>query len=263
MKAINYHIEGFKKTYEYLSKGKYLVYFIPGLAIAITFGVWRYQLGAVDDSVAIETDRSFWEWLAAAANWLVHGVFGIFDFILDKIYLFLLIIVMAPFNTTLGERIDSNLSGRKFEASWSRYISDILRMILLVIVMIIMELIANGMIAVISWFVELWFFKDIFYYLITAFFFGLSFFDYGLERDQKGVFQTIGFGFRYPLGMIITGSLFLILYEIPFLGIPIAPVITVMVSTVAYMYYLKLLPKSEEEIDPITLEGSRTETIDR
>jgi hypothetical protein len=44
----------------------------------------------------------------------------------------------------------------------------------------------------------------------------------------------------------LTGAIFLIIYSIPVIGIPIAPVVTVMVSTIVYLYIKKRLPKQTE-----------------
>ena len=74
------------------------------------------------------------------------------------------------------------------------------------------------------------------YHVIAAFFFGFSFYDFGLERYQKGVGTSLYYAFEYPLSMILTGSIFLLIYEIPYIGIPLAPVLTVMVSTVDGSY---------------------------
>jgi CysZ protein len=84
------------------------------------------------------------------------------------------------------------------------------------------------------------------YYCIASFFFGFAFYDFALERYEKNVISSLGFAFSAPLGMIILGAIFKFIYNIPYVGIPLAPVLVVMISTVAYAYYIKRLPPSKE-----------------
>ena len=80
------------------------------------------------------------------------------------------------------------------------------------------------------------------YHIIAAFFFGFSFYDFALERYQEGVGSSLYFAFEKPIAMILTGTIFLLIYKIPYVGIPIAPVLAIMVSTVVYLYDQKKLP---------------------
>ena len=89
------------------------------------------------------------------------------------------------------------------------------------------------------------------FFIVSAFFYGLSFYDFSLERAQIGIFGTIGYAFSKPLSMILTGTIFLLLYSIPVIGVPISPVITVMVSTIVYLYISKKLPIKNESNENI------------
>lgn len=255
MKAINYHIKGIITTFQELAKGKYLAYFIPGAVVMLIFLYIRYSVGAIDDAVNLKSDYSWWDYVLSWVNWLVHGLFSGIDFISEQIYIFIVITALSPFNTHLGEKMDHDLTGHKVTGGFARFINDIIRMIFVVIIMIVMEMLFYGAYWTLTWLPFIGgFYDDFIYQLIAAFFFGLSIYDFALERDKKGVFATLGFAFKNPLGMIITGGIFLGLYNIPYIGIPISMVISVMISTVAYAYYSKSLPKQEEQKDLITNE---------
>lgn len=245
MKAINYHIKAIQETFEQLFKGKFLIYFVPGLVITLVFAYWRYKANSVGDSVDLHSDNSWLDWGAQLVNSAVHGTFSFFDLILEQIYIFIVLTALSPFNTSLAEKLDHDLTGFEVKGGFTRFLNDIIRMIFVVIIMIVMELVFIAIYWLISWifgFPEIM--DTIVFHCIAAFFFGLSFYDFGLERYAKGVFATIGFAFSNPLGMIITGSIFLGIYNIPYVGIPLAPVLAVMISTVAYLYYTKKLPKT-------------------
>ncbi len=248
MKAINYHIRGIITSFEQLSKGKYLVYFIPGVVLTLIFWYFQSKITSTGDSVNLHSSYGWIDWMASWLNYFVKGTFGFFALITEQIYIFAVLTLLSPFFTSLGETMDKDLTGNAVNSGFMRFINDMIRMVFVVLLMVIMELFFMGFYAMISW---IFGFNDLFdtivYQLIAAFFFGLSFYDFALERYAKGVFSTIGFAFSNPLGMVITGLLFLGIYNIPYIGIPIAPVLTVMISTVAYAYYTKALPKGAPE----------------
>src|SRR5690606_24921740 len=146
--------------------------------------------------------------------------------------------VLSPFNTILSEKLDTKLTGQKFSFSIIRLINDLFRMILVVIIAISMEFIFIGFWWLICWITGL---NDTFIYplisfLIGAFFFGFSFYDHSLERYEVNVFGSIGFAFSNGLLVMTTGAIFKLLYyfpyfwEVSYLGIIIAPVLTTMIS---------------------------------
>lgn len=248
MKAINYHLQAIKITFEELAKGKYLIYFLPGAVLTLLFLYFQSKISSVGESVDIHSSYSWIDWLASWINSGVKGTMSVLGFLVEQIYIFMVLTVLSPFFTSLGENMDKDLTGYTIKGGIMRFLNDMLRMVFVVFLMLIMEFFFLGFYWIISWmfgFNE--YFDKVVYLLIASFFFGLSFYDFALERYAKGVFSTIGFAFANPLGMIIIGLIFLGVYNIPYVGIPLAPVIVVMISTVAYAYYIKTLPKSVQE----------------
>ena len=148
----------------------------------------------------------------------------------------------------LGEKLDSEYTNQKFKTSVIRFINDLIRMIFIVIIAIILEF---GFIMgywMISWIIDSELVDTIVYFCISAFFFGFTFYDFALERYQIGVLGSLGFAFSNPLSVLLTGSIFLALYYIPIAGIPISPVIAVMVSTIVYLYITKKLPINKTKL---------------
>ncbi len=239
MKAINYHIKGIVTSIEYLAKGKFLIYFLPGLILAALF--FYSQIQEPEDTT--EASESWFAWL----SWLYVGATKFWNIIVEQVYIFLVLTALSPFFAALGEKFDKELTGYEIKGGLLRFINDFIRMIFVVIVSILMELIFMGIYWLIS---KVFGFPDmvneICYYIIASFFFGFAFYDFALERHAKGLFASLGFAFSAPLGMVILGAVFQAIYLIPYVGIPIAPVLVVMISTVAYAYYTQQLPKSKQ-----------------
>ncbi|MFK7785529.1 MAG: hypothetical protein AB8B56_10455 [Crocinitomicaceae bacterium] len=239
MKAINYHIRGIITTLEYLFKGKYLLYFIPGLIITGLF--WYFDTKLSDSDWT--TDWWWLQWLNALFDWAKDLTVAMNE----SLYIFLVLTVLSPFFTALGEKFDKDLTGKETEGGVLRFINDMFRMVFIVFVSLILQ----GVFLFLYWIVDKMFgFPDmadeIVRYCIIGFFFGFTFYDFALERYAKGVGGSLMFAFSAPIGMIIIGVIFKAIYALPYVGIPLAPVLVVMISTVAYAYYIKKLPKSTQ-----------------
>ena len=239
MKAINYHIRGIVTSLEYLFKGKYLIYFIPGLILTGLFWYFDTQLADAD-----WTSDSWWiSWANFFFDWLKNVTVAVNE----SLYIFLVLTALSPFFTALGEKFDKDLTGKETEGGILRFINDMLRMIFIVIISLLLQ----GVFLLIYWIIDTMFgfpemVDEVVKYCITGFFFGFTFYDFALERYEKGVGSSLAFAFSAPLGMIIIGAIFKGIYVIPYIGIPLAPVLVVMISTVAYAYYTKRLPKSNQ-----------------
>ena len=246
MNSIKYHIDALTITFKELFKGNYLLFFIPGGVLTIIYLLFTYQTNLIAESFLMEADDSLIGWGKGISNWFVGGFFGFWGLLVDQIYIFAVITLLSPFNTVLSERLDTQLTGTKYNSSIARFINDIIRMVFIVMIAVTLEISFLIFYYMVSWIFGLGFIDGIMFFIISAFFYGMAFYDFALERDQAGVFGTLGFAFSKPLSMLLTGAIFLIIYSIPVIGIPIAPVVTVMVSTIVYLYIKKRLPKQTE-----------------
>ncbi len=244
MTAINHHINAIRITFEELFKGRFLVYFIPGIVVTAIYLLQKWMALTVEDTIHLNDTKAWYDFILNFINWGVELIFGVFYFFLDQIYIFIVLTALSPFNTYLGQKLENRLTGNKTESGFSRFIKDIFRMILVTIIIVIIELLIfsfYSLIAYISGTPEA--VNTLIHFIIKAFFFGFAFYDFSLERANKGVFSTIEFAFSKPIAMLIIGSIFLGIFAIPYLGVILAPVLCVMISAVAYLYYSKALPK--------------------
>lgn len=236
-KSVNYHIEAIKVAFEQLSKGNFLIYFLPGGIITLLFlfiGVFTHLLFGNTGDITGNTG-----WFSIAFS----KVGSVVDFVLTQVYIFIILTILSPFNTILSEKLDSKLTGQKFSFSIIRLINDFIRMVLIVIIAISLQFIIIGIWWIICRItgIDGTLIYKITTFLIGAFFFGFSFYDHSLERYEINVFGSLGFAFSNILMITITGTIFKLLYyfpyfwEVSYIGIIIAPVLTTMVSTIVYL----------------------------
>ncbi len=243
MKPINYHIKGVIETFKAFAAGKFLIYFIPGAVITI---IYLYLIGVTrgyQDAIDLNTGYSWVDWATGyvkeGIDWGFSGLYGL----LEYLYAFIILTALSPFNTSLAEKFDNSLTGKEFEFNLLRLINDFIRMIFIVILAILLEFCFMIIYWMLSWIFGLDAIDPIVEFIIASFFFGFSFYDFALERYEKGVGSSLHYAFSNPLLMILTGAIFLGIYQIPVVGIPISVVLAVMISTVAYLYSEKKLPK--------------------
>ena len=232
MKSLQLHIDSVKAVITELKTGKYVIYFIPGIAAALLFG----SIFSITNKT--ENLFDFVEHIPLIGGFLSTGVektFGLFYFIILQIYVFFVLTLLSPFNTLLSEAVDSNLTGKKYPFNIIEVLSDLARMIFIVLVSLILEFFLMGAYWILSWILGLGFLDTIVYTVVSAFFFGLSFYDYSLERYRQGVFSTFGFAFSNILAVTITGLIFTFIFAIPFIGIPLSPVLATMIATIVYI----------------------------
>lgn len=248
MKSINNHITAIRTTLELLFQGRFLAYFIPGAVITIVYFFVINVMQSYEEALDLSTDYSWLDWFTNFLENSVKGVFSIFGFLFEQLYIFIVLTLLSPFNTSLAEKLDSKLTGAEFKFDLLRFINDMIRMIFVVFVILILEGLFILIYNMLSWLLGLGALDPIVHFLIAAFFFGFSFYDFALERYAKGVGSSISYAFENILSMILTGGIFLAIYQIPFIGIPISVVLAVMISTVVYLYNEKILPKAKEVI---------------
>lgn len=247
MKSFNFHIKALSEVFSQLGKGKFLLYFLPGLVVTL-FYLWiSSKANAIAESASILSK------IPLIGEYLDKGVgatLSVIGFIFNQIYIFVVLTILSPFNTHLSEKLDSELTGQKFESGFARIINDLIRMIFIVILALFLEFFFIGIWWIISGIFGI---GDTIYVALTfvmaSFFFGFSFYDHSLERYDIGVFGSLGFAFKNMLLVTLTGMFFQVLYflpytgGVPFIGLILAPVVTTMVATIVYIQYIKKFPK--------------------
>lgn len=247
MKSFNLHIKAISEVINQLGKGRFLLYFIPGLIVTLIYLWISSKASAIAESASILSK------IPLIGEYLDKGfdaTLSVIGFIFNQIYIFVVLTILSPFNTHLSEKLDTELTGQKFKSGFARIFNDLIRMIFIVCIALFLEFFILGTWWIISGIFGI---SDTIYialsFIMASFFFGFSFYDHSLERYGIGVFGSIGFAFQNMLIVTLTGMLFQALYffpyiwDVPFIGIVISPVLTTMVSTLVYLQYSKKYPK--------------------
>ncbi|HLP56943.1 MAG TPA: EI24 domain-containing protein [Fluviicola sp.] len=257
MKVFENHIYGIKMTFETLAKGKLWLFFVPGLAVGLMF----FSILSVTAGVE-ETSKGLFGDIWFVGDWIETGIGWIFDFVemvLFWIIQFVVLTLLSPFNSLLSEKFDAEISGREYKTSFIQILNDLLRAIFVAFIAIVLEVTF-----LLGWLLLSFilpgsdYLDPIMYFLIGAFFFGFAFYDYSLERHGVSTLGSIGFSFSKMSYMLVTGSIFQLIFMIPYVGLFIAPVLATFIATGAYVKLTYAPPKPEPVAEP----APPTETID-
>lgn len=240
--SLLFHWHALRITVQQLLKGRFLVYFLPGLILTIAFVLFQLYLEKLQFRYLMKSEISWLDWMYSWVNAGTSTVFTIVEAIFVQLFIFTVLTLFSPFNTHLSERLDTQLTGQKFDHSWIRFFNDFIRMLFVVLLALIAELAFLFAYWSFSWIFNSALLDTVVYFTFAAFFFGFSFYDFSLERYGKGIFDTFNFSFSNPIKTILTGSLFLLIYKITYIGIPLAPILAVMISTIVYLYDAGKLP---------------------
>lgn len=237
MKAIQHHIYAVTATFGTLFKGKLLLFFLPGFVAGGLYYMFYLATEETGDSIS-STVENVW----FIGDYLKSGVdagFDFFQFVLFEFFKFFIITLLSPFNSVLSEKFDTELTGRRFESGFVQIMNDLLRAALIALIAFTLEMVFLLGWWFLSTFLLGFFLPDavdtVIYFLMSSFFFGFAFYDFSLERYSIGTFRSIGFAFEKMLYMVLTGSVFTLIMTVPAVGFIIAPALTTMISTAAYI----------------------------
>lgn len=236
MKTIQLYISGAAHTFETLSKGKFLFYFVPGLVVSIFLWVYYYEMSGYREAAK---DTQDWFLIGGAVSWILEFLGSMLTFLIEQLYMFIVLVCFSPFNCMLSEKYDNYITGNKFDGGFIRILNDLLRAIFIVILAVIMEYVFIFVYWIVSGLIPDalgQYIDPVMYFLIPSFFIGFAFFDYSLERYGEGTFSSWGYAFKRMLAMLVAGSLFTLLFKIPYVGIILAPVFLTMLSTYVFVH---------------------------
>jgi CysZ protein len=234
MKGITLYAKGISHTFETLFKGKFLLFFIPGVVAGILLAMYFAQTQGIRDLASSTEDIPL---IGGVIYWFVGSIGAFIDWIVEMIFQFVVLVCFSPFNCILAEKYDNYITGNKFDGGFLRIVNDMLRAIFIVFISLSLELLVSGLWWVLSFiFPPLDVLSPVVSFIIPAFFIGFSLYDYALERYGIGTFGTIGYGFKRMFLMVLGGGIFILILKIPYIGIILAPVLATMITTYVYVH---------------------------
>lgn len=216
-------------------------FFIPGVLGILLFLI--VMLGANFISIGlikyIENIFNINEYHSIISIILKITIWIIVASIYFLVYKSILLVILSPIMGYVSEKVDNYLTGREYNFSFNDNMKFIWRGIQIGIKSFIKQLIGMFIIMLCSFLFPINLSIPLLMFLLQGYFTGFSFIDYTLERYNFTPEQSLRFLKKQRLYSIWIGSIFTILFFIPFLGIFIAPLITCVASTKITLELLK------------------------
>lgn len=227
-----------------------------GISGAVNYvSSWVYDFF---DVVALPEEAGFWDtlasWAAEASKWATIIILNvIFYYVYIKVNKYIILILMSPIMALLSERTEEILTGEKYPFTWSIFIADVWRGILIALRNMMLEfgwivIVGFGGMLVTAVFAPLSLIyapiAGILLFVVGAYFYGFSTLDYNSERKRLKLRQSAEFVRAHKGIAIANGSIFTVLLWIPFLGVIVAPITCTVAATLAY-YETGLLGKEK------------------
>lgn len=230
----------------------FLVFPILAWLLFFALGIWLVvSLGAsVEDW--INQGISAWlghiSWLENAGS-VVAFIFRIFVRIAYFLLFlsvggYLVMIVLSPIYSWLSERTEYDLTGKEYPFSFSRFLREMLRGILIAVRNTVFQLIVTLILMAFSFVPLVGLLSPVLLFLSSAYFYGFSFVDYTIERRYLQVKESVSYvnrniGFVMGLGVPFAAALMLPMAQ--FLVCGIVSLASVMAAT----YAVCTLPSQE------------------
>jgi CysZ protein len=243
MKTVQYHLKAIKTIFTLFSKGKFIIYFIPGLVLTIFFYYVNSLLAKLGKSD-----------VTTNPNQTITVVVSALEYINNQFYTFFILIILSPVNSILSKKLDTHLTDYVHTSSFSELLNNILRMIFVLSITLFFEFVIMGVWWLFALVTGLDFINPFLYVLVAAFFYGFSFYDYNLERYNRSTIGSLKYGTNHILSMLIAGGAFMLLKFVPYVGYIIAPILITMLTTIVYLYSIKKLPKRSNFRNNINLQ---------
>lgn len=230
--AVKDHIEAILWSFKKIIEGKFILFFIPGIVIALLF---VFVFGTVKTLDSWLNVVNYIPWLG---SYILEGknvFFGWLDGLSFFLYQFIIISVLSPFHTVLSEKVDTEITKQKFKFSWEKIVSDIVRTIGVIILGGFLYLFLKIVLSSFTWLIGLSVINPIISAILIGFFTGFNSYDYSLERYNINVFNSWKFARKHPFYMLITGGIFSSFLFIPYIGVVLAPVFLTMIGTFCFL----------------------------
>lgn len=237
-------LNGYAEAHRFIAKHKLWLYVVlPGLINVILF-LLTWSTGMHYADLAVE---ELIEWMGLAgkkegvmgyikgAAWffLTFGFRILFILLYFSLYKYLILIIMSPILALLSEKVDELINGTKYPLNIPQLIKDIFRGIMIAVRNLFLELFFTFLFWLGSFIPLVGMAAPVGMFLVQSYYYGFSMMDYTNERLKMGVGESIRFINLHKGLAIANGSVFYLLFLIPFIGWMIAPAYGVVAATLS------------------------------
>ena len=243
-KGISTHVRGLEFIFK---NGLWHFFLYPFIILALLFvgGYWsilelsNWIVDWAMNYFGLSSEASTEDWtgiLAIVGNFLVSIILKIFFLLIFASYIkYIVLIVCSPILALLSERVDEIINKKKYPFNFGQFIHDMFRGILVTLrnmaleTLIVLACLVVGWIPVIGWLTVP------FLYILGWYFLGFSMMDYSYERLRFKIIEGARFTRKHKGVAIGNGFIFSMILLIPFLGVIIAPILSVVAATLAVL----------------------------
>jgi CysZ protein len=261
-KGISSHIDGLK----FIAKHNLWHYFLfPVVILVVLYIAGSWSIMGLADWIVDGTLEYYglsdsgntedWTGILALIGRLLVGIIlkVFFLMILTSYIKYIVLIICSPILAMLSERCDEIINNKKYPFHFGNFLHDMLRGILVTLrnmafeTLIILACMVIGWIPVIGWLTVP------FLYIIAWYFLGFAMMDYSYERLRMKILEGTRFTRKHKGVAIGNGFIFSMILLIPFLGIIIAPILSVVAATLAV---LELKGKQQQQAQNFSGQGT-------
>lgn len=178
-------------------------------------------------------------WIGMLVSFLIRlALFALYF----TVYKQLVLIILAPLLSLLGEALDTAITGRQFPFSFRQLLKDSWRGMRLAMRNLVLELLITLGILLFSFVPVIGLLGPVVLFLVQGYFTGFSLLDYGCERDRMSVPNSRSYLRSRRWLCIAVGVYHNVLFLLPVIGWILAPVLGMTAATDAYLRDRGIIP---------------------
>ena len=242
MKTISLVFNSFLDSFSIVKEAKLKkFYFLPGIIGILLFiiFIWIGDFLSVNLATQLESFFKLEEFHSILYIFIKILVWVCTVFFYYLVYKSLLLVIISPILGYVSERVETHLTGKKFDFTFKDNIRFLLRGIDIGLKSFFKQMVGTCAVMLLGFIFPINLSIPLLIFIIQGYFTGFSFMDYTLERYNLSSKESLNFLKKQRIYAALCGGIFTFLFFIPILGIFIAPLITCVATTKITLELLK------------------------
>lgn len=242
MKAITLVFNSFSDSFKVIKDaGLRKFYFLPGIISMFLFGGFIYlgEYLSLNLASALESFFKLQEYGSILYIFIKILVWICTVFFYYLVYKSLLLVIISPILGYVSERVETHLTGKKFDFTFKDNLRFLIRGIDIGLKSFFKQMVGTCVVMLLGFIFPINLSIPLLIFIIQGYFTGFSFMDYTLERYNLSPKESLDFLKKQRIYAALCGGIFTLLFFIPVVGIFIAPLITCVATTMITLELLK------------------------
>lgn len=242
MKAITLVFNSFSDSFKIIKDaGLRKFYFLPGIISMFLFGGFIYlgEYLSLNLASALENFFKLQEYGSILYIFIKILVWICTVFFYYLVYKSLLLVIISPILGYVSERVETHLTGKKFDFTFKDNLRFLIRGIDIGLKSFFKQMVGTCVVMFLGFIFPINLSIPLLIFIIQGYFTGFSFMDYTLERYNLSPKESLDFLKKQRVYAALCGGIFTLLFFIPVVGIFIAPLITCVATTMITLELLK------------------------